>query len=53
MNEALVQPLSAAPVKQEADNFEAVYERTFPRVYAYVAWLDADPGVRAGLECRA
>jgi len=42
VNEALAQPLPAATTKHEADNFEDLYERTFPRVYAYVASLLRD-----------
>ena len=42
MNEALAQPLPAATAKPEADSFEALYERTFARVYAYVASLLRD-----------
>ena len=41
VNEALAQPLAAAPPR-EAESFEALYERTFPRVYAYVGSLLGD-----------
>ena len=42
VNEALAQPLPAATTQREAESFEALYERTFPRVYAYVASLLRD-----------
>jgi RNA polymerase sigma factor (sigma-70 family) len=41
VNEALVERLPAAP-GADADSFAALYERTFPRVYAYVASLLRD-----------
>ena len=42
VNEALAEPLYAVPAQREAESFEALYERTFPRVYAYVASLLRD-----------
>lgn len=42
VNEALAQPLPATAVPRQAESFEALYERTFPRVYAYVASLLGD-----------
>src|SRR3954469_15027555 len=42
VNSALAQPLPTATTHREADSFEALYERTFPRVYAYVASLLRD-----------
>jgi len=42
VNEALAQPFPATAAPREADSFEALYERTFPRVYAYVASLLRD-----------
>lgn len=39
VDEALAQPLPAAATQREAESFESLYERTFPRVYAYVASL--------------
>ena len=42
VDEALAQPLPAATTQREAESFEALYERTFPRVYAYVASLLRD-----------
>lgn len=42
VNEALAQPLPAATAQREADSFDALYERAFPRVYAYVASLLRD-----------
>src|SRR5215213_8970913 len=42
VNEAVAPPLPAAEATGEADSFEALYERTFPRVYAYVASLLRD-----------
>ena len=42
MNEALAQPLPAVQARPEAESFESLYERTFPRVYAYVASLLRD-----------
>ena len=42
VNEALAQPLPAATTQREAESFEDLYERTFPRVYAYVASLVRD-----------
>jgi RNA polymerase sigma-70 factor, ECF subfamily len=42
VNEALAQPLPEATTQTDADSFEALYERTFPRVYAYAASLLRD-----------
>ena len=42
VNAALSQPLTAAAPPREAESFEELYERTFPRVYAYVAALLRD-----------
>jgi RNA polymerase sigma-70 factor (ECF subfamily) len=40
VNEAIVEPVPAlAATTEEAESFEALYRRTFPRVYAYVASL--------------
>jgi RNA polymerase sigma-70 factor (ECF subfamily) len=40
VNEAIVEPGVALGAKaEEAESFEALYRRTFPRVYAYVASL--------------
>ncbi|MDQ3647947.1 MAG: sigma-70 family RNA polymerase sigma factor [Actinomycetota bacterium] len=42
VNEALARPLPAAASPHESQSFEVLYERTFPRVYAYVASLLRD-----------
>ena len=41
VNEALVERMPVA-AKTDAETFAAMYERTFPRVYAYVASLLRD-----------
>jgi len=42
VNEALAHPLAAGAIPREAESFEVLYERTFPRVYAYVASMLRD-----------
>lgn len=42
VNEALAEPAPVLAQAAEADSFEALYRRTFPRVYAYVASLLRD-----------
>jgi RNA polymerase sigma factor (sigma-70 family) len=42
VNEALAEPAPVLAHPAEADSFEALYRRTFPRVYAYVASLLRD-----------
>src|SRR5437867_466965 len=43
VNDAVAEPLPAlAGAEQAAEGFEALYRRTFPRVYAYVASLLRD-----------
>jgi RNA polymerase sigma-70 factor (ECF subfamily) len=43
VNEAIVEPIVRLPAERSAsEQFEALYERTFPRVYAYVASLLRD-----------
>ena len=42
VNDAVVQPVPLAASSPAAESFEALYRRTFPRVYAYVASLLRD-----------
>ena len=43
VNDAIAEPLaSALPTWEATESFEALYRRTFPRVYAYVASLLRD-----------
>jgi len=42
VNEAIAEPAPALAATTEAESFEALYRRTFPRVYAYVASLLRD-----------
>jgi RNA polymerase sigma-70 factor, ECF subfamily len=43
VNEAIVEPIVRLPAERSAgEQFEALYQRTFPRVYAYVASLLRD-----------
>lgn len=42
VNEAIVEPVARVAPRVEAESFEALYRRTFPRVYAYVASLLGD-----------
>ena len=43
VNDAIAEPLSTAlPTFEASESFEALYRRTFPRVYAYVASLLRD-----------
>jgi RNA polymerase sigma-70 factor (ECF subfamily) len=43
VNEAIVEPIVRLPAERSAgEQFEALYQRTFPRVYAYVASMLRD-----------
>ena len=43
VNEAIVEPIVRAPAERSAaEQFEALYQHTFPRVYAYVASMLRD-----------
>jgi RNA polymerase sigma-70 factor, ECF subfamily len=43
VNEAIVEPIVRLPAERAAgEQFEALYQRTFPRVYAYVASMLRD-----------
>jgi RNA polymerase sigma-70 factor, ECF subfamily len=43
VNEALVEPIVRVPAERSAgEQFEVLYQRTFPRVYAYVASMLRD-----------
>jgi len=42
MNEAMAEPMPALTGERAAESFESLYERTFPKVYAYVATLLRD-----------
>jgi RNA polymerase sigma-70 factor (ECF subfamily) len=42
VNEAIAEPMPALTQAAEAETFEALYRRTLPRVYAYVASLLQD-----------
>src|SRR5205823_4021749 len=43
VNEAIVEPIVRLPAERSAgEQFEALYRRTFPRVYAYVASMLRD-----------
>lgn len=43
MNEAIAEPIvRLAPERSAGEQFEALYQRTFPRVYAYVASMLRD-----------
>ena len=42
VNDALAHPIPALAASETADSFEALYRRTFPRVYGYVASLLRD-----------
>jgi RNA polymerase sigma-70 factor, ECF subfamily len=42
VNEAMAEPMPTVGVATEAETFEALYRRTLPRVYAYVASLLRD-----------
>lgn len=42
VSEAIVEPVAPVAARTEADGFEALYRRAFPRVYAYVASLLGD-----------
>lgn len=42
VNEAIVEPVARVASRVEAESFEALYRRAFPRVYAYVASLLGD-----------
>src|SRR4051794_41902425 len=43
VNEAIAEPIvRLAPERSAGEQFEALYQRTFPRVYAYVASMLGD-----------
>lgn len=42
VNEAIAEPVPGVAANEQAETFEALYRRTFPRVYAYVASLLGD-----------
>lgn len=42
VNEAIAEPVPVLAPKANVESFEALYRRTFPRVYAYVASLLGD-----------
>ena len=42
VNEAIAEPVPTLVLPTEAESFESLYERTFPRLYAYVASLVGD-----------
>ncbi len=42
VNEAIAEPVPTLARPTEAESFESLYERTFPRLYAYVASLVGD-----------
>ena len=50
MNEAIAEPIvRLAPERSAGEQFEALYQRTFPRVYAYVASMLRDRSTRVAL----